>query len=138
MGGRLPERQQMVHNRGQPAQRQGCPWRGCSLLKGGAVRRQEVCRVLRQGGQEEGREAEEGTAAEEREACREDRGGGRWYAQGAQSQGSPRSTSQGHLRPGGVEEILLQQRRGRLYQVVLGALRCRALLHLAERLQVQQ
>merc|ERR1712107_32385 len=36
-------------------------------------------------------------------------GGGRWYAQGAQSQGSPRSTSQGYLRPGGVEEILLQQ-----------------------------
>merc|ERR1712079_895029 len=103
------------------------PWRGCSLLKGGAVRRQEVRRVLRQGGQEE-----------EREACREGRGGGRWNAQGAQSQGSPRSTSQGHLRPGGVEEILLQQRRGRLDQVVLGALRCRALLHLAERLQVQQ
>merc|ERR1711872_457777 len=62
--GRLPERQQMVHNCGQPAQRQGCPWRGCSLLKGGAVRRQEVRRVLRQGGQEEGGEAEEGTAAE--------------------------------------------------------------------------
>merc|ERR1712107_613614 len=32
-----------------------------------------------------------------REACREGGGGGRWYAQGAQSQGSPRSTSQGYL-----------------------------------------
>merc|ERR1711944_310024 len=47
--------------------------------------------------------------AKKREACREGGGGGRWYAQGAQSQGSPRSTSQGYLRPGGVEEILLQQ-----------------------------
>merc|ERR1712013_707084 len=85
-------------------------------LQGLQVRRdQQVGRVLRQGGQEEGREAEERTAGEEgtweeeREACREGRGGGRWYAQGAQSQGSSRSTSQGHLRPGGVEEILLQQ-----------------------------